>query len=156
MLANYKTFKVRGTSIVIIITSYWYCNLIRLPKSPDDFASDVLLMINWSMADRLINDWSMSSMDTPSCHYHINDTDQWLINVCLFVLSLFWIKLFQYISTGLPRAPWLRRFWAPGRKLMGVVATPLWRTRVKWVKHDNSKMYYLHYFEDIKRTYITQ
>ena len=28
---------------------------------------------------------------------------------CLFVLSLFWIKLFQYISTGLPRGPDLNK-----------------------------------------------
>ena len=28
---------------------------------------------------------------------------------CLFVLSLFWIKFFQYISTGLPRGPDLNK-----------------------------------------------
>ena len=28
---------------------------------------------------------------------------------CLFVLSLFWIKLFQYISIGLPRGPDLNK-----------------------------------------------
>ena len=54
----------------------------------------------------------------------INDSKHWLctviaalcfipycghINVCLFVLSLFWIKLFQYISTGLPRGPDLNK-----------------------------------------------
>ena len=50
-----KTFKVRGTSIVITITSYWYYNLIFLLKSPDYFATDVLLMIDWSMA---MYDWS--------------------------------------------------------------------------------------------------
>ena len=32
-----------------------------------------------------------------------------LLFVCLFVLSLFWIKLFQYISTGLPRGPDLNK-----------------------------------------------
>ena len=53
--------QVRGTSIVITITSYWYYNLILLLKSPDYFATDVLLMIDWSMA---IYDWSISSMDT--------------------------------------------------------------------------------------------
>ena len=58
---HYKTFKVRGTSIVITITSYWYYNQILLLKPPDYFATDVLLMIGWSMA---IYDRSISSMDT--------------------------------------------------------------------------------------------
>ena len=34
-----KTFKVRGTSIIVIL-------LIHSPESPDDFATDVLLIID--------------------------------------------------------------------------------------------------------------
>ena len=51
----YKTFKVRGTSIIIIIiTSYWYYNLFLLPKSLDDFAMNVFWLINsWSMTDQV-------------------------------------------------------------------------------------------------------
>ena len=36
--------------------SYWYYNLIFLPKSLNDFATDILLMIDSSIA---INDWSI-------------------------------------------------------------------------------------------------
>ena len=53
-LTRDKTFKVRGMSFVIIITSYWYYNLILLPKSSDDFATDVLLMIDGCRAHFII------------------------------------------------------------------------------------------------------
>ena len=66
----HKTFKVRGTSIVIIITSYWYYNLILLPKLPDDFATDVLLMIDWSIADQWLIKFQWMP---PSCYYRIRE-----------------------------------------------------------------------------------
>ena len=46
---------------------YYYNNvlLIPSPESPDDFATDVLLIIDWSMdIYDFCSDWSISSMDT--------------------------------------------------------------------------------------------
>ena len=47
---------------------YCYYNnvlLIPSPESPDDFATDVLMIIDWSMdIYDLCSDWSISSMDT--------------------------------------------------------------------------------------------
>ena len=47
---------------------YCYYNnvlLIPSPESPDDFATDVLLIIDWSMdIYDFCSDWSISSMDT--------------------------------------------------------------------------------------------
>ena len=47
---------------------YCYYNnvlLIPSPESPDDFATDVLLIIDWSMdIYDFCSDWSISSIDT--------------------------------------------------------------------------------------------
>ena len=64
-------------------------------------------MINWSIADRLINDWSMSSMDTPSCHYHITlpsftfrlkDYIKRKITKCIIVKYLIMVTAFMSIT----------------------------------------------------------
>ena len=53
---------VQSQGNVYCYTSYWYYNLILLPKLPDDFATDVLQDVD----DWLINSWSVTdqvSMD---------------------------------------------------------------------------------------------
>ena len=65
-----KTFKVNGTSNVIIIASYWYCNLSPYPSHPTRLSTDIMLMIDWSMT---VVDWlSIDMIDAPSHCPHEN------------------------------------------------------------------------------------
>ena len=41
-----------STFLVDHLKTHGHYNLILLPKSPDNFATDILLMINWSIADQ--------------------------------------------------------------------------------------------------------